>query len=1044
MVSHVLVFGVILGTIAAVNQTPLPFDGRWEYPHYLTFRPGNGQECQVNPPRFSWPYVPQTVMGRKNIPLREFHFQLSSNGDFSDPDMEIRTPYNFYNALPILEKKRWFWRVGYEVGTKQEQWSPVRSFTFAADAVEWDRTVINDAVRLLKGRNHPRMSPDDGDWEGWIRDLKSDELTASWLDSLLSRAPNVMKRSWWRDFPKTDVKGEAKYDDREFAKIAGDLTIASLAYRLTGNRDYLVAKDHALALARFPKGGLSSPEYHGAPRKQATQITEYLALCYDWLYDEMTEDERAVLLNCIDWRLRATYLEKASWRASEDIARQGVAVFSSSHPYENFMWCMPAVLLMVGDLPVADELTELCLNYLTGVTSAHGPDEGWNEGLAYGSWKGETMLHASFYTALLLPELNLGKNPFYKRLGEWYAHLMPLGIQRLAFGDYAATPNRHRGVQRNNARLIGWLSGDGRFVHRWEAIAKEIGKSPTNRVWIDLFFASRFALPSPVADKSTNAVFPEAGWVMVSTEPPSDPEAFDDAVGMIFKCRPRGGFSHSYRSENDFVWHAYGQTLSAGGGGTAYPDPHSRDSISHNVILIDGKGQDWPPWKPRYPFVGRLIAYHEGEDYIHWVGDATHAYQYIPGLLRWHRHVVFVAGKWFAVMDDLAMRPDADPARFSWLFHVAPKVPLTMEKDRAAFSYRMEDVHAQVAFANDPESVEIVNMEGREGFKNLITGEDFLAETVEKVESKGRELPEDEWMAHNIWVTNRQPAREWTLLTALTAWRDGESKPQVSFQGESAVTVSWADGTSQSVSFDPKIAADITADKNVVRAHALSTEPEILPPTGRSESVTLDGDTYNVEWLAHETFDDESWLFRWFAEGNSEVKVEDGKLWVRKLDPETANVATIWFRPELPDDAIVRFRTKAVPPEEKNAANLNLFLHARENDGGEVEFGRNGQYGEYHKFPNYIVTFVGGFRPGWSRARRDPGFNLLHESEVRSEIGQEYEIAVTIQGGRLRYYLDGKLIHDVQDPDPLPGGKFAIRTWSTNAWWDDVEFGRIK
>ena len=70
------------------------------------------------------------------------------------------------------------------------------------------------------------------------------------------------------------------------------------------------------------------------------------------------------------------------------------------------------VLLTAGDLEVSDELTPLCLNYLTGVTSAHGPDEAWNEGLAYGSWKGQTMLGASMYTMLLLPELKLDKNPY--------------------------------------------------------------------------------------------------------------------------------------------------------------------------------------------------------------------------------------------------------------------------------------------------------------------------------------------------------------------------------------------------------------------------------------------------------------------------------------------------------------------------------------------------------------------------------------------------------------------------------------------------------
>ncbi len=217
----------------------------------------------------------------------------------------------------------------------------------------------------------------------------------------------------------------------------------------------------------------------------------------------------------------------------------------------------------------------------------------------------------------------------------------------------------------------------------------------------------------------------------------------------------------------------------------------------------------------------------------------------------------------------------------------------------------------------------------------------------------------------------------------------------------------------------------------------------MLPPTGRRESVTIGPDTYAVEWLARETFERDDWVSRWVVEGDSVVKVVDGRLHIGRTDPKAKNVATVWYRPELPKDVMVRFRAKPIPPAENNAANLNLFLHARENDRSPVRFGRTGNYKEYHQIPNYIVTFVGGYRPGWSRARRDPGFNLLHEAEIRSEVGTEYRIAVVFVGGRLRYYVDGKRIHDVTDPKPLPAGRFAIRTWSTTGWWDDVEFGRV-
>ena len=211
---------------------------------------------------------------------------------------------------------------------------------------------------------------------------------------------------------------------------------------------------------------------------------------------------------------------------------------------------------------------------------------------------------------------------------------------------------------------------------------------------------------------------------------------------------------------------------------------------------------------------------------------------------------------------------------------------------------------------------------------------------------------------------------------------------------------------------------------------------------GKPVTVKLDQDTYRVEWLHCEKWD-AKWASRWVVEGNADVKVKDGKLWVQSINPSKPKAATIWYKEDLPDNIIVQFKAKVLPPEENNAANLNVFFHAREPDGKELQFGRSGAYAEYHKIPNYIVTLTGGAQPGWSRVRRDPGFNMLHEAEVRSEVGREYEIAVTVQKGHIRYYLNGKKWHDVQDTDPLPGGKFALRTWSTNAWWEDVCFGRI-
>ncbi len=815
--------------LAAVLGVKLPGDGlidydtRWRYPHYLNRRPGDGQVVDTNPPRMSWPYLQGTVV-ENHPPQRLFTLQIADNEACTDPVVEVvDTPCNFYNALPVLDEGTWYWRVGYRLPDEDRvRWSDPWGFEIGPDAVEWDRAIITRAHKVLAGRPHPRIGPADGDWQALRAALEADPMGAEYLEDTLRMAEALPRQDWWTDFPQSDVKEETGLAGRDWIKITRNLARAAMAYRLSGDERLLPAKEHILTVAGYPRGGQTSPEYHAKVRKWPTQVTQHLAVAYDLWYPELTEAEREQMREAIAWRLEATYLQAKSWMRKGGRADwRGVAVFAASHPFENFVWTLPAVLLTAGDLEVADRLTPVVLHFLTGVTASHGPDEGWNEGLAYGGWKGHSMLQAALATHLLLPELGLSRSPYFPRLGEWYAHIYPIGIQRLSFGDYAQAPEGKRGTQLNVLKFIAFLSGDSRATHRYEALAQELGNRTSGYPWWDVVAAAELEMPSP-EPYSPDAVFPEAGWVMASTHPPSLREDFQEAVGMIFKCRPRGGHSHSFRSEGDFVWYGYGQTLSVGAGGP-YPDPYSRHSMSHNVLLINGEGQEWNPREPSYPYMGRLLAYEKGDGYTWWVGDATHAYQTVDGLKRWLRHVVFVDERWFVIFDDLAMEADAEPAKFSWLLHIAQNVDLEMSGGDLRWSHD-DGVNARVAFA-EPEGVDIVDLQGRDGYRNLVTGEDIWETARERLGAKGREIREDRLLAHNIWVTNREPAVEHTFLAALTAWPEGAQAPEVGFNGERVVTITGADGEAQTVSFDPSVEADITVDIAAVRAHMMATEP---------------------------------------------------------------------------------------------------------------------------------------------------------------------------------------------------------------------------
>lgn len=206
------------------------------------------------------------------------------------------------------------------------------------------------------------------------------------------------------------------------------------------------------------------------------------------------------------------------------------------------------------------------------------------------------------------------------------------------------------------------------------------------------------------------------------------------------------------------------------------------------------------------------------------------------------------------------------------------------------------------------------------------------------------------------------------------------------------------------------------------------------------DTVLVGGDKYRVKWLIKERFNDNNWKLRWEIESTDAIiKVSNGRLFINDHGIGT----TLWNKMDFPKNLIVKYRVRAEGKKEDNKTNFNLFSHAKGMDGKSLIIGkeskRTGAYSQYHNIPNYISTFT--FKH--SRIRKDPGFILLSDSKESSVTDKTYQIVYTVRNGHIRSYVDGKKIHDVTDDTPLAGGKIGIRTWDTEAWWDDIEIGMI-
>ncbi len=822
----------------------VPFSDSWIYPQILNFRPADRAVAEVNPPRFSWPWLPETVASDyRAIRPAQFTFQLARDDAFASPVHYFsKLPWNFHNALPALEPGTWYWRIGYDQNRDGtiDHWTPARRFEIAADTPVWDRTVIDRASSLLAQRARPRLGPPGGDWAAHAAALRNNPATADYLARLLRDTDRIMRQPWWKDFPATDQLGRRPQNREEqtrHVRMLKECVVVAYAHRLTGDPRYARARDHILTMARWPRGGLLSPEQLGGFTKLPSQAVEFFAYAYDWYRDELSASQREVLKEAIRWRLHDMYFAENAiiWRHGPDLMRHyGLAYSGGSHPYQNYAWTVPAIVLLAGELDIADRLLPLALNYLTGVTIPEGPEEGYNEGPGYSNEKAGTLLDAARVTDLLLPELQLGRNPQLVRLAEWFLFLFP-GADPLPWGDTWLRSNR--GIGGDNLRALAYITRHPVAVGAWQSRAP--GPLPAYsggigaRPWIDVTTAThRHAKASAVEPASPGATrfLRDAGWAFVHSRPIATMDDFNHAIGLQFQMRPRGGYSHSYASDGSFVWFAHGQTLTGGGGWRTFTSAFSKSTLSHNSLLVNGQGQEIVnPFQPRSPYMARPVAIEERPGLVYWAADLSRAYDHVPGLERALRHVVFVDERWFVIFDDLAMRHDAAPATFHWLFHVEPEVPLALAADGElpGWDYAIAGVSARVRFAQAAGSLAIDHARGRDTARNPVTGESVFEDDVRATEARRMFKTDTPLGAHALRVSNAAPARANAFLAVLAAAAPGAEPARIERLGPDAVRITDPDGRSRSVSFNLEVPADIVIDVARVRAHTRATSPVI-------------------------------------------------------------------------------------------------------------------------------------------------------------------------------------------------------------------------
>jgi len=812
------------GQVVFDSGAATPLDEKQVLPQYIGFRPSDGQVCEVNPPRFSWPYVPGVlppVEGR--IDDHAFTLQIASDRAMKklavdDTGLKI----NFYNALPVLRGgKQWYWRVGYDVGTDREKWSRVRSFTLAEGAVDWDRTILKNLGRHLRG--HPRVLMNADNTPKLLAAMKTNPQCRLIADTITARARSHLRSRSHGRLPASDKK-DGGWSAAAFARVGEGVETCAWAFTLTGDRKYLAAKTDALRIASYPPGGVSTPEGALAPRGQdkwSTKLTRSLAVFLDRCWDELTESERKQLIDSLDWRIRAN-TRHFSWRKGRHINPGGLAVWPRSHQYQGAIWTLAGDVAVYEHSAAAREHAWITLNYLIGVTGGAGDYESYNEGAGYGNWKFETTMLTTLLWNLTIPGLHLERNPYYARVGDFLSRLSPVGTYRSSFGNqgYTAYADMHE----TYFRELAMLTGRGQFHANWQAcrewrrrsdnhLGGRQGHLPTEYVML-----ATQTPPPPRVEEHPTKLFNISGWVMTGSHPQSSYKTWTDLVGMTFHCRPRGGYSHSFKSENAFDLFAYGKLIAVGGATARNQERLQHDTMSHNTVLIDGNGQVYDVDSPRNAFAGRIIAFAEKDGIVYVAGDATWAYPRIEGLTHCIRHVLFVDGKYFLIFDDIGKDASAKPSRYTWLWHFLPKLDLDYDEKRCELRYAMDDVNVKIRHVGNEGDLEYRTLIGpKQASRNPFTGKDYYDNLMRGAKEKKTDLDKD-FTQTNIWLTTVQPSRTGQFLAVVTPWKRGMDEPRIEVR-DSVVSVIFPGLRKRTFAFTPKAGAtaDVVVDVEDIR-----------------------------------------------------------------------------------------------------------------------------------------------------------------------------------------------------------------------------------
>ena len=657
----------VSNTTSGPNLLDQPQAGRLT----IRYTPQPQDEITENPPRFMWLPV---IEDEASYALR-----ISPDKNFPDVKTIIYTdiPLNFFTPDAVLAAGDYYW--SYAVWSPDDNaaatdWSDPRSFKIAKGLPE---TPLKSRAARYNTANaaHPRLWLGPDELRKFKADVSKDASHCTWSTFFeksvipwLDR-PVMAEPAGYPDHKRTAPIWRQTYIDcQELIYAIRHLAIAG--HVLDDPEMLARSKEWLLSAAAWNPAGTTSRSYTD---EWAFRVNLALAWGYDWLYNEMTDDERDTVRRALLARTRET--------ADHIIKHANIHLF----PYDSHAVravsavLVPACIALLDDAPEAREWLDYSIEFLSTVYSPWGDvDGGWAEGPHY--WMtGMAYLIDAANLLRSYVDIDLYQRPFFQKTGDFPFYTKPPDTRRATFGDDSTMGDLPCLKVGYNLRQYAGVTGNGAYQWYYEEIRRNDPGTEGmfyNYGWWDLNFDELvyrhdFPLVKAVPPKDVDALrwFKGIGWAAIQHRM-DDPK---EHIHFVMKSSPFGSISHSHGDQNAFCMAAFGEDLAIQSGhyvafNSSMHQTWRRQTRSKNAILINGQGQYADKDKARAMRAKGLITTAEQrQDHIFIQGDATAAYQTLtPEITNVQRDVYFVHNSYFVIVDTVDA---SDPVEIEWLLH---------------------------------------------------------------------------------------------------------------------------------------------------------------------------------------------------------------------------------------------------------------------------------------------------------------------------------------------------------------------------------------